>query len=353
MAEIEQKNMLGKFKHFYFIAFLFAIVIFIVNVTINVVSSNNRQEKISPVIKTAEAEIFSPTITPVVPSSTLLLLFVGDIMLDRTVFIKTKKANDYNFPFLKIADFLKNFDLRVANLEGPITDFKSVANGIGANRLIFTFSPQFLEPLKQNFDILNLANNHTNNFGAKGLQQTRDYLDSAGSKYFGDPNNSAGYLATSTEFNGIKLGFVGFNELAKNGFENVLLKIKELRPQVDFLIAYPHWGNEYESKKPSAKQQQEAHALIDTGADAIIGSHPHVVQPTEEYNGKIIFYSLGNFIFDQYFSGETMQGLAVGVKLEKRSGANASASYQMYPLQINNDSQPALAGMEKYGKISL
>lgn len=93
--------------------------------------------------------------------------------------------------------------------------------------------------------------------------------------------------------------------------------------------------------------------MIDAGADAIIGSHPHVVQPTEEYKGKMIFYSLGNFIFDQYFSAETMQGLAVGVKLEKGSGGAVNALYQSYPLRINDNSQPALAGTAEYAKISL
>lgn len=326
-----------KLKYFILIAFILSSAIFVVSAVVNIAKSNNKEEQISPAVKITEKTELN---NPVVSSSNLSLLFTGDMMLDRMVFTKTKKANDYNFPFLKITDFLQDFDLRIANLEGPVTDFKSISNGAGANRLIFTFSPRFLEPLKQNFDILNLANNHTNNFGAKGLQQTRDYLTGAGISYFGDPNNQEDYLATTTEFNGIKLGFIGFNELAKSGFENVLLKIKDLRLQVDWLVVYPHWGNEYQTVKPSAKQREEAHDIIDAGADVIIGSHPHVVQPTEEYKGKMIFYSLGNFIFDQYFSKETKQGLAVGIKLEKESGGIISASYQSYPLQINNDSQP-------------
>lgn len=338
-----------KLKYLCLFASLLVLAVIVISAAVNVVKGNNRQEKISPEIKTTEkTEEDKPTVFP-----TLTVLFTGDIMLDRIVLAKTKKAGDYNFPFLKITDFLKSFDLRIANLEGPITDFKSVSNEAGGNRLIFTFSPLFLEPLKKNFDILSLANNHTSNFGDKGLRQTRDYLDGAGIKYFGDPNNNVEYLATTTEFNSIKIGFIGFNELAKNGFENILLKIKELRPRVDWLFIYPHWGSEYETKKPSDKQQQEAREMIDAGADAVIGSHPHVVQPSEEYKGKMIFYSLGNFVFDQYFSAETMQGLAVAVKLEKRSGGAVNAVYQPYPLRINDNSQPALAGTAEYAKISL
>ncbi len=276
----------------------------------------------------------------------LNLLAVGDIMLDRSVFLKTQKALDYNFPFLKITDWLQDFDLRIGNLEGPITDFQSVANGTGANRLIFTFSPQFLQPLKTNFDFFSLANNHTKNFGLRGLEQTRNYLVQERIGYFGDPENTEDYLSTTTEKNGFRLAFVGYHGLVENGLPEVLTEIKKLREQNDFIIVYPHWGVEYETTKISSRQRSEAHQLIEGGADLIIGTHPHVVQPEEEYLGKKIFYSLGNFIFDQYFSAETMQGLAVSVYLKKNYSGEVSVDYQTYKIKINYDSQPELSVLE-------
>jgi poly-gamma-glutamate synthesis protein (capsule biosynthesis protein) len=199
-----------------------------------------------------------------------------------------------------------------------------------------------LDSIKRNFDIVNLGNNHTNNFGAKGLLQARKFLSDAGLSYFGDPLNSPDYLSTTTEKNGIKIGFVSYMQLANTGFDVVLDEIKRLRPSVDMLIALPHWGIEYETEKPWARQQEEAYAMIDAGVDTIIGTHPHVIQPIEQYNGKTIFYSLGNFIFDQYFSEETMQGLTVRMNIEKDT-TSSTVSYILQPVVISKRSQVSVA----------
>jgi poly-gamma-glutamate synthesis protein (capsule biosynthesis protein) len=100
----------------------------------------------------------------------------------------------------------------------------------------------------------------------------------------------------------------------------------------------PHWGEEYELI-PSERQKREARLFIDAGADAVIGGHPHVVQPAETYNGKTIFYSLGNFVFDQYFSEETMKGIAIRLEL-KEAGGGFAPSYEIIPIQSNILSQP-------------
>ena len=146
--------------------------------------------------------------------------------------------------------------------------------------------------------------------------------------------------------NGITIGLVGFHELHGSGFDDVLTEVERLSPLTDALFVMPHWGIEYEREKPSAQQRQEAHALIDAGADVIIGAHPHVIQPIELYQDKPIFYSLGNFIFDQYFSQETMEGLAVGVTLIKEY-TTTTAAFFLRPIEITQKSQPALAGIER------
>jgi len=274
-------------------------------------------------------------VKPEIALTTTTLLFVGDIMLDRNVNKKmqTVGAGDYNFPFAKLK--LPEADFRIANLEGPVTDNKSVVNP--AN-LQFTFSPKFLVPIKNNFDVVSLANNHTDNFGRKGLETTKKYLEEEGIKYFGNAYNDQP-LAVIIEKNNLKIGLVGYNQLASLGFNEVIKEIKTLRTKVDILIVMPHWGVEYQPEKPSSLQKSQGRQFIDAGADLVMGGHPHVIQPIEEYKGKYIFYSLGNFIFDQYFSKETMQGLTVLLEI----GADKTLSFVLNPIQLNLDYQPSVA----------
>ncbi|HNU96792.1 MAG TPA: CapA family protein [Candidatus Portnoybacteria bacterium] len=266
------------------------------------------------------------------------ILAFGDMMLDRVVYSKTLKAGDYNFPFQKIDDFLKTADIKFANLEGPITNFKSISNG--NTRMRFTVSPEFLPVLKERFNVLSLANNHMLDFGEAGYIQAKNYLSEANINYFGNYHNQQENLSTIIEKNEIKIGFIGYHGLIEEGFENALEEIKKIRPQVDFLIVVPHWGAEYK-EFPADSTIKKAKQFIDVGADLILGGHPHVVQPSEEYKGKKIYYSLGNFIFDQYWSEETMQGLAVEILLEK-SDNKIKAEYKEYKIKINQDSQPEI-----------
>ena len=275
------------------------------------------------------------------------LLFVGDVMLDRNVFKKTKLAGDYNHPFSLLV-WPDEYDFKIANLEGPITDNRSI---VTPQNLTFTFSPLFLNALKNSFDIVDLANNHTNNFGEKGLNSTRDYLDKNDIGYFGDPYNTFDKMVKVIEKDGIEIALVGFNQLANKGFDNLLEAVNTSVSQADFVIAFPHWGIEYSSINPGEVQKKQARQIIDAGADLIIGTHPHVVQPVEEYKGKFIFYSLGNFIFDQYFSKETMSGLAISLELVKINEI-IKQNFRIYPIDINKESQAKiLLGEERLGVL--
>lgn len=304
-----------------------------------------RQEIIEEIEK--KEETFEMAVTD---KSVVSLLAVGDIMLDRSVMLKTQAAGDYNHPFLLIDPLFQKYDLHLANLEGPITTNKSVANGTGGARFTFTFSPKFIDPLKNRFKFLSLANNHEYNFGQSGLDQTRKFLDEAGVKYFGDPNNIQNFLSVTTSYNGIVLGFVGYHQLIDKGFDNVVSEIKKLDSEVDVLVAMPHWGNEYMKETVSFLQKKEAHEMIDAGVDVIFGAHPHVVQPFEVYKEKAIFYSLGNFVFDQYFSEDTMTGLAIGMTIQKEND-QIQLGYTFIPLDINKQSQPSVAAGEKLKSV--
>lgn len=272
----------------------------------------------------AEVPYFQPVHIP----DTKILIF-GDMMLDRNVKLKINE-NSLDYPFLKIKDFILNNDIVVANAEGSFTFFDSVTVGKKNAPLNFTFDPILLSTLKDvGFTLLGQANNHTLNFGIKGFAQSTTSITIAGLNYFGDPqnNNVEPYIK---EINGEKIGFVAYNEFSYQGKDNVIKAIQETKKQTSYLIVYPHWGVEYNQSFTEA-QQKVAHEFIDAGADVVIGMHPHVIEPIEIYNGKPIFYSLGNFIFDQAQTGPMTEGLAIKIALNKKD-----INYEIDPISITH-----------------
>ncbi len=216
--------------------------------------------------------------------------------------------------FSDVKNMIAGMDIAEANLEGPFTNNPSVTLGVKNAPLQFTFDPALAPKLKAlGFTTFGLANNHTDNYGAAGLASTRSTLLNAGLKYFGDPDNQD-QISTVMTVRGVKIAFVGFDEYTEKNLDKVLAEITRLRPLVDFIVVQPHWGVEYQPTQTKF-QEDVGHAMIDRGADLIVAASPHVVQPIEMYKGKPIFFSLGNFEFDQNFSDATTHGLAVQVDL--------------------------------------
>lgn len=270
----------------------------------------------------------------ITPSISVLVL--GDLMLDRYVRTTIQKKG-LEYIFANIERFLIGSDLVLANLEGSFTDF---APNPDSNSLKFTFDPKLIPELKKlGFNFFNLANNHALDFGATGFAQSKDYLKKNNLDYFGDPKNSAD-ISIIKNIRGLKIGFVGFNSFGRK-IDSALEEIKSIKEKADIVAVYIHWGSEY-NENFTNNQQDQAHAIIDAGADVIFGSHPHVVEPIEEYKGKIIFYSLGNFVFDQLFSEKTQQELAVGAVFEK-----GSMGYYLFPLESKNIQINLLSGDKK------
>ncbi len=237
------------------------------------------------------------------------LLAFGDVMLNRDLRPQLQQRGNA-WPFEPLRRFLSGTDLTLANLEGTITSQEP--KRLEPEAILFTFDPSVAPSLSRlGFDLFSLANNHSRDFGAAGLHETTAALRGAGLGFFGDYYNTE-EVSTVRDVRGMKVGFVGLHTVYGRDASPALEEVRRLRPQVDMLVAMPHWGIEYETSF-SPSQQQLAHALVDAGADVVLGSHPHVVQPMEVYNGKPIFYSLGNFVFDQFFSPEVRRGLAVGI----------------------------------------
>jgi len=267
------------------------------------------------------------------------IVFVGDMMFDRGVERLMQKST-FSYPVDVIKDFLKSFDFVVGNLEGPINEKpKDFSDG----SLTFSFDKKSVQSLIDgNFSLVSLANNHTLNMERTGFEETKTILKENNIAFAGDPIECDGDY--SYQKDGIT--YYAINETFSSNCSNkqIAQEIKDLRfynPEA-FIVVLIHWGVEYQTIN-SKEQQTLAHLIIDSGADLIIGGHPHVVQNIEQYNGKLIFYSLGNFVFDQYFSKETQEGLGVGMDIYKDKKV-----YTLYPI-VNKLAQPKL--MEEAEKI--
>jgi poly-gamma-glutamate synthesis protein (capsule biosynthesis protein) len=271
------------------------------------------------------------------------ILVVGDIMLDRKVRnLMNEKGEDY--PFEKVSGFFKDYDIVVGNLEGPITNNPSKTIDYRNKVLQFTFSTSTAEVLSRaGFTLLGLANNHSRDFGYEGYASTQEHLGYARLPFYGDYSNAEN-ISHITEIRGKKIAFIGFHEFSYKNFEKVIDEIESIRatnPDA-LIIVTPHWGIEYE-KQPSEFQIRWAHKFINAGADMVIGSHPHVVQTSETYNGGVIVYSLGNFVFDQDFSEGTKNGIGVEILLDGVIGSK-NYSYRLLPLHIEK-------GQPEFGQI--
>lgn len=234
------------------------------------------------------------------------LVATGDILPARTVNAKVIGYNDYLYPYKKTQNLTQNADITFGNLETPVFEGCKVTT----EGMSFCGSHRNVEGLVYaGVDIVNLANNHTGNHAALGLQQTIRHLDAAGIAHTGTGS------ATIKDVRGKKFGFLGFSNIpgtccgARSATTELIAEdVVKARPLVDILVVQFHWGTEYK-EDPDALSRQLGKTAIDAGADLVIGNHPHWVQGLEWYKDKLITYSHGNFVFDQMWSIETRQGV--------------------------------------------
>lgn len=277
------------------------------------------------------------------PPPTVTMLFTGDIMLGR--YIKTLRSlNGGDFPFTYMPDIIEQtksqlqthkLDLVVGNLEGPISTSNYVNPGTA---MIFNFDPEVATLLKDvGFTTLDLANNHAYDQGESGYTETLQFLEDADLDAFGHPNTpDSPYSYIEYEFEAASVGFLGLHDATVSlDMDLALEKIQEYDAEVDFLIIGVHWGPEYFTTAPQYIVDM-AHQMVDAGADFIWGHHPHVVQNSEIYNDAPIYYSLGNFVFDQYWSRATQEGLVVGLKI----GSKGQVTVTEIPVELVNLGEP-------------
>lgn len=271
------------------------------------------------------------------------ILAVGDIMLSRYVGEGMAKRNVWDWPFLKIKDYLNKADLLIGNLEGPI----SMHGAPQGKSYVFRADPRAIKGLVDSgFKVLSLANNHIGDYGEEAYHDTIKILGENGIYWAGYDQNVKEFVFTCLRIKGEKIAISAYSEILNipvigrnKTREAFIRKISNLKDDGYLVIVMVHFGEEYEPKA-NDHQKQLATALIDSGVDVVIGSHPHVVQEIEKYKNGHIAYSLGNFIFDQNFTIATQQGEILKIMVERGKIIGLSTD----KVRINKYFQAELAG---------
>ena len=255
------------------------------------------------------------------------LIFVGDVMLDDGPGRVIAFGRDPLAPF---AAQLRDADYTIGNLECPIA---TVGKPLESKIFSFRADPGAVALLKGRFDALAVANNHSGDYGKAAFLETLVHLDSVGIRHFGGGID----LASAHEplwiaLKGLRIAVLSYNEFKPRSFEagpnwpgiawsedsQVVSDIRAARAAgADLIIPFMHWGWELEPK-PGERQRQLARTMIDAGADLVVGGHPHVTQGAEYYRGKLIVYSLGNFVFDGFETPAAKRGWLLRLTLDRK-----------------------------------
>jgi len=241
--------------------------------------------------------------------STVRLAFVGDVMLADGPGRVIASGRD---PFAHVAERLRQADVRIGNLECVVA-----RTGRALDKpWTFRADPRVLPVLKRHLDVVSVANNHVGDFGREAFAEMLSHLDASGIPRVGGGRNlTEAHRPLIVERNALRIALLAYDEFFPRSFEagperpgsawaddeQVVEDIRRARTEhrADLVIPFMHWGSEGELVS-NTRQRQLARLMIDAGADAVVGAHPHVVQDAEVYRGKPIVYSLGNFVFDGF-----------------------------------------------------
>ena len=337
-----------------------------------------------------------PLLVPVAPDEpvwdarkTWTLVAAGDILLDRGVARQTRvlgKGPDFPFdggtaeisgyeccsqfghrtPLWKrtgnegaVRRLLTRGDLAIANLESPVDDhFDYHTSGT-----VFSGDPRLLVGLKNaGLDFVSLGNNHIGDVGEDGIAETIDGLERLGIAHAGAGDDlGAARRPAILAARGVRVAIIACDAIASYYWadsndsgsmpcdsELVVPGIRAARRTADLVIVFPHWGVEYEAE-PTSDQRAQARRWIAAGADMIIGNHAHWTAAIEEIDARLVFYALGNFVFDQDWSEATMEGMVLELSFHGATLAQA----RLHPTLIVDESQPNFLDPSRDGRIVL
>lgn len=255
------------------------------------------------------------------------LVFAGDTVLDDAPGALIARGGD---PFADFAGVFAGADIRIANLECVV----ATTGSAGDKNFTFRAHPRVLPVVKKHFDALALANNHSGDFGREAFAEMLGLLQQAGlGKLGGGLNLAQAHAPWLVERHGLRIAFLSYNEFMPRSFEadhnapgvawsedeQVVDDIRRARHvhRADLVIPIMHWGWENELVA-NARQRQLARLMIDAGADAVIGGHPHVTQDIEHIQGKPVIYSVGNFVMKETDNANQRRGWVLRLELDKR-----------------------------------
>ena len=288
---------------------------------------------------------------------TVTLSFAGDCTLGGEEYTRSRdgsfdsyiKEYGVEYPFEKVRDIFLSDDWTVVNLEGVLSD---TAKGEDKKQTYrFRGPASFVDILTSSgVEMVNLSNNHIGDYGKTGISSTKDILNAAGVAYC---HNQEVYIL---EIKGIRIAFVGMSITEYYGMGKAIneritsLKEKE---NCQFVVVNFHFGWEY-SFVHNKKQRLTSHEAINSGADLVVGTHPHVVQGIEQYNNRLILYSIGNFSFggNMKLNPRSLQAYIASVKLTFEDGVFKSQQLTIIPVhtsstQPQNNFQPYLVSKEE------
>lgn len=296
----------------------------------------------------------------------------GDIIPGRNVANYIRRYDDFSMPLARVKDVLADFDFTFANFECFISETLESPELTDPGSLDFLTRPQFVPSMVEaGIDAVSMANNHAvyshSGWGLPAFYDTYEYLTGGGMPVFG-----AGYDLDGarqpfvTEANGVSIAVIGIDGITANldypnepdvvasahseatagqggtnplHMETISADISRLAGEYDIVIPFFHMGNQYVWTSGDWAFET-AHKAIDAGASCVVSSHPHTIQGMEVYNGKPIFYAIGNFIYDQMFSVDTRQGYVLDLTFR----GNEVIGFRTHGVEIEAFSQPRFMG---------
>ena len=275
------------------------------------------------------------------------LVFAGDTVLDDTAGKIIEQGGD---PFSDFADYFAGADIRITNMECVVSTRGQ------ANDKMYTFQahPRVIPVLQKHFDAVTLANNHSGDFGPDAFAQMLSLLKEAGlAQIGGGMNLKQAHTPLVFTRNGWRIAVLSYNEFHPRSFEagfdipgvawsedqQVVEDIQTARRihRADLVIPVMHWGWENE-RTANPRQRQLAKLMIDAGADAVIGGHPHVTQDVSVYKGKPIVYSVGNFVMKETDNAFQRKGWVLKMYFDKRGVTR----FETLPVKIDMEGIPSI-----------
>lgn len=282
-------------------------------------------------VTTIVAALLAVAFVPPVSADPVHLLFIGDIMLDDGPGKTIAAGGD---PLAEFDTLLRGADFSIGNLECPVA---TTGKALDNKPWTFRADPAVMRVLRGRFDALGVANNHSGDYGREAFVETLGHVREAGIASFGGGANLVdAHAPLWVERKGLRIAVLAYNEFKPRSFEagagwpgiawsedsQVVADIRAARKAgADVVIPFMHWGWEHEPE-PGPRQRALARLMIDAGADAVVGGHPHVTQGASLYRGKPIVWSLGNFVFDGFNTVASTTGWVLRLDVD-RQGASA------------------------------